>query len=146
MSIAAVERQRRRVLAQSRLARDARLGRHLQRVDRVDLEAHARIAERRLQVEQRRDPGERIRGGRVRLLARVHARQLDVHVARVAGVAAAVDHVQQAVAVERVAAREREVFARGDGARVGGVRVERHGGAREMESNARCRERELRRL
>ncbi len=99
-----------------------------------------------MQVEQRGDPGEGIRGGRVLLLPRVHARKFDVHVARIAGRATAFDHVKEAVAVERVAPREREVFTSGDGARVGGVRVERHGGAREMESNARRRERDLRRL
>ena len=82
---------------------------------------------------------------RVFLLPGVHARELDVHIARVAGGAPALDHVQEAVAVERVAAREPEVFTRSNCACVGGIRIESNGGSREMESNTRRRELELRR-
>ena len=75
---------------------------------------------------------ERIAGRDVRLLSGVHARELDVHVARVAGVAAALDHVQQAVGVERVAPRQREPLARRERARVRRVGVERDHRASEL--------------
>ena len=66
--------------------------------------------------------------------------------ARVAGIAAALDHVQQAVGVERVAARQRDALARGDRARVRRVGVERDHRARELESILRRLQSELRRL
>ena len=113
----------RRRLAERR-RRSGGSGRQRKRVGGSDLEAFSRHAEHCLKVEQRRDQRQRVASGDVRLLAGAHARELDVHVARVAGVAPPLDHVQQAIGVERVTSRERQSLARGERPRVGRVGVE----------------------
>ena len=98
-------------------------------IRRCDLRLRRDQAHDRLQIEERRDVCQRVRCRDVRLLPRVHRRQLNVQIARVSRIAAYDRHPPQAVRVLRVALRESGVLTRGKRAGVRGVGVQHRRGA-----------------
>src|SRR5256885_451957 len=86
---------------------------------------------RQLHGEERLDGGKRIVRRPVLELSRVHRREAHVELTHVTHLAPQLRHLEQAVGVGGVAARQSCPGERGEGSRVGRVHVEADGGALE---------------
>ena len=126
--------QRRRGERQRRIRGDVRRRWRSQRVGWHDRDAIGGEPHHHLEVEHRGEVRQRVGRGNVGCLSRIHVRQLDVEITRIAGVSPRDRHAPETVRVLRVAARQLRLFARRHRARIRRVRVQRGRGALEREA------------